>query len=198
MYKTHACFCRGVGWGVEGSRLEAWMKGHKSEAAITFVCTPTNQETVLALPWDEHMNTGRNSEQTTCLSWDTGGKGTLPAQRTGFNTLDNWGHKAPTQSKRKRAGKKRLKGHGPEHVYNTLGYTFITYFRASLSKYLKFIRQLRAFFAWNKSLLKWAQSAWNKAKQLTVMFLPFNFFPFVSDSKRFLWSFHTWYPRCWK
>ena len=45
MYKTHSCFCRGVGWGVEGSRLEAWMKGHKSEVAITFICTPTNQET---------------------------------------------------------------------------------------------------------------------------------------------------------
>ena len=31
--------------------------------------------------------------------------------------------KAPTQSKRKRTGKKRLKGHDPEHLYNTLGYT---------------------------------------------------------------------------
>ena len=30
-----ARFCRGVGWGVEGSRLEAWMKSHKSEVAIT-------------------------------------------------------------------------------------------------------------------------------------------------------------------
>ena len=29
------CICRGVGWGVEGSRLEAWMKSHKSEVAIT-------------------------------------------------------------------------------------------------------------------------------------------------------------------
>ena len=47
---------------------------------------------------------------------------TLPAQRTGFNTLHDWGHKTPTQSKRKRTGKKRLKVHGPEHVYNTLGY----------------------------------------------------------------------------
>ena len=28
-------FCRGAGWGVEGSRLEAWMKSHKSEVAIT-------------------------------------------------------------------------------------------------------------------------------------------------------------------
>ena len=32
---------------------------------------------------------------------------TLPAQHTTFNTLDNWGHKTPTQSKRKRTGKKR-------------------------------------------------------------------------------------------
>ena len=45
---------------------------------------------------------------------------TLPAQHTTFNTLDTWGHKTPTQSKRTR--KKRLKRHGPEHVYNTLGY----------------------------------------------------------------------------
>ena len=50
------------------------------------------------------------------------GKGTLPAQHTTFNTLDNWGHKTPTESKRKRTGKKGLKGHGPEHVYSTLGY----------------------------------------------------------------------------
>ena len=49
----------------------------------------------------------------------------LPAQCTGFNTLDNCGHKKKTQSKRKRTGKKRLKGHGPEHVYNTLGYIYI-------------------------------------------------------------------------
>ena len=69
------------------------------------------------------MNTGRDGKQTTCLCRDNGGKGTLPAQRTGFNTLDNWGHKTPTQSKWKRKEKKRLKGHGPEHVYNTLGYT---------------------------------------------------------------------------
>ena len=69
------------------------------------------------------MNTGRNSEQPA-----TGGRGTLSAQRIGFNTLDNWGHKAPTQSKRKRTRKKRLKGHGPEHVYNTLGYICFVFF----------------------------------------------------------------------
>ena len=50
------------------------------------------------------MNTGRNSKQTTCLCRDTGGKGKLPAQRTGFNTLDNSGHKTSTQPKRKRTG----------------------------------------------------------------------------------------------
>ena len=42
---------------------------------------------------------------------------TLPAQRTGFNTLDNWGHKTPTQSKRIKDRNKRLKSHGPEHLY---------------------------------------------------------------------------------
>ena len=73
------------------------------------------------------MNTGRNSKQTTCLCRDTGGKRKLPAQHTTFNTLDNWGHKTPSQSKRKRTGKKGLKGHGPEHVYNTLGYMYIFY-----------------------------------------------------------------------
>ena len=60
------------------------------------------------------MNTGRNSKQTACLCRDTGGKGTLPAQRTGFNTLDNWGHKTPTQSKRKRDRKEKVKRSWPE------------------------------------------------------------------------------------
>ena len=34
--------------------------------------------------------------------------GTLLAQRTSFNTLDNWGHKTTTQCNRKRTGKKRF------------------------------------------------------------------------------------------
>ena len=73
------------------------------------------------------MNTGRKRKQKPASAGTLGGKGTLPAQRTGFNTLDNWGHKTPTQSKRKRTGKKRLKGHGLEHVYNTLGYIYIKF-----------------------------------------------------------------------
>ena len=44
------------------------------------------------------------------------GKEDALAQRTSFITLDNWGHKTPTQSKRKKTGKKRLKGHGPKHI----------------------------------------------------------------------------------
>ena len=55
------------------------------------------------------MNTGRNSKQTTCLCRDTGGKGTLPAQRTGFSTLDNWGHKTPTQSKKEKGQERKVK-----------------------------------------------------------------------------------------
>ena len=39
-------------------------------------------------------------------------------------TLDNWGHKSPTSQKRIKDRKERLKGHGPKHVYNTLGYSY--------------------------------------------------------------------------
>ena len=34
-------------------------------------------------------------------------------QRTGFNTLDNWGHKTPTQSKRIKDRKENIKGSEP-------------------------------------------------------------------------------------
>ena len=60
------------------------------------------------------MNTGRNSKQTTCLCRDTGGKRTLKAQRTSFNTLDNWGHKIDTQSKKRKDDRKeKVKGSWP-------------------------------------------------------------------------------------
>ena len=40
--------------------------------------------------------------------------GTLLAQRTSFNTLDNWGHKTPTQSKKKKDDRKeKVKGTWP-------------------------------------------------------------------------------------
>ena len=34
---------------------------------------------------------------------------TLLAQRTSFKTLDNWGHKTPTQSKKKEKGRQERK-----------------------------------------------------------------------------------------
>ena len=34
----------------------------------------------------------------------------LPAQHTSFNTLDKWGHKTPTQSKRIKDRKEKIKG----------------------------------------------------------------------------------------
>ena len=59
------------------------------------------------------MNIDRNSKQTTCLCRDTWGIGTLPAQRTGFNTLENYGHKIPTQTKRIKYKKEKIKGTWP-------------------------------------------------------------------------------------
>jgi len=55
---------------------------------------------------------------------------TRQAWCTSFNTLDNWGHKTPTQSKM--TGKKRLKGYGLKHIQytwlhiNTHGNVFLT------------------------------------------------------------------------
>ena len=107
------------------------------------------------------MNTGRNSKQPTCLCRDTGGKGTLLAQHTSFNTFDNWGHRISTQSKRERTtGKKRLKGHGPGHTHCTQlhlkGYgflktdTIITKFASFLSFLKSFIRlQVRVWRGWS-------------------------------------------------
>ena len=50
------------------------------------------------------MNTWTSAatvKQTTCLCRDTGGKGTLPAQHTTFNTIDNWAIKTPPNQKGK-------------------------------------------------------------------------------------------------
>ena len=45
---------------------------------------------------------------------DTEGKRTRRAQCTSFNTLDNWGHKIPTQSKKRKDDKKeKVKGSWP-------------------------------------------------------------------------------------
>ena len=41
------------------------------------------------------------------------------AQHTSFNTLDNQGHKTPTQSKKRKDKKERLKSHSPKHIQYT-------------------------------------------------------------------------------
>ena len=43
--------------------------------------------------------------------------GTLPAQHTTFNTLDNWGHKTPTQIKKEKDRKERIKWSWPGFRY---------------------------------------------------------------------------------
>ena len=60
-------------------------------------------------------------ELMTCYCRDTGGKRTRRTQCTRFNTLDNWGHETPTQSKKEKDRKERLKGHSP-NTHNTLGW----------------------------------------------------------------------------
>ena len=59
--------CRGVGCGVEGSRLEAWMESHKSEVAITdnitFICTPTRKQ---CLCWKRHKQTKHLEHESKC------------------------------------------------------------------------------------------------------------------------------------
>ena len=55
--------CRGAVWGVEGSRLEAWIKSHKSEVAIISICTPTSQETVSVLEKTQANKTFRTWKQ---------------------------------------------------------------------------------------------------------------------------------------
>ena len=56
----------------------------------------------------------RTYEPTALPLGQTGSQRTRQAQRTGFNTLDNWAIKFPPKQKRER--KERLKGHGPEHT----------------------------------------------------------------------------------
>ena len=51
------------------------------------------------------------------------GKRTRRAQHTSFNTLDNWGHKTPTPSKRRKDSKEKINGVIARNTYNTLGYT---------------------------------------------------------------------------
>ena len=71
------------------------------------------------------MNTDCNSKQTTCLCRDTGGKGTLPAQHTTFNTLDNWAIKSPPNQKGKGPERKDYMVMG-RNMYTIHAVTYVT------------------------------------------------------------------------
>ena len=80
---------------------------------VTFICTPTRKQCRLS-PESDTLAAAQNCYWlSTCYCRDTGGKRTQQAQRTHFNTLDNWGHKTPTQSKRIKDRKEKIKGSWP-------------------------------------------------------------------------------------
>ena len=109
---------RGGEWGKQVGSMdeELQVRGCYN---ITFNCT--NQET--GSPLNQMHGQQLELLLTTCYCRDTGGKRTLwPSTR--FNTLDNWGHKTPTQSnfhpiRKEKDRKERLKGHNPKHIQHT-------------------------------------------------------------------------------
>ena len=116
---------RGGEWGKQVGSMdeELQVRGCYN---ITFNCS--NQET--GSPLNQMHGQKLELLLTTCYCRDTGGKRTLwPSTR--FNTLDNWGHKTPTQSnfhpiRKEKDRKERLKGHNPKHIQHTrLQYIYI-------------------------------------------------------------------------
>ena len=85
---------------------------------------------------------------------------TLPAQHTTFNALDNWAIKTPPNQKGKGPEEKKgyRPGHGPEHVYNTLGYMYTKII-------FKKSKHLEAFWSRNCQRTFWGLP---KSKMLTL------------------------------
>jgi len=75
------------------------------------------------------MNTGPNRKQPASAG-TLGEKEHWLAQHTSFNTLDNWGHKTPTQWKKRKDKKEMVKGSWPgtHTIFNTLSYISIIIF----------------------------------------------------------------------
>ncbi len=73
-------------------------------------------------------------KQTTCLCRDTGGKGTLPAQHTTFNTLDNWAIKTPPNQKGKGPERKgyRVMAWNMYTIHSVTYYTYILFWDRSI------------------------------------------------------------------
>ena len=68
---------------------------------LSLICQMTSEDIKHQLIRWTHETPAATVKQTTCLCRDTGGKGTLPAQHTIFNTLDNWAIKTPPNQKGK-------------------------------------------------------------------------------------------------
>ena len=77
---------RGVGMGSWGKQVGSMDEEPQVRGCYNFYLSTNQPGNSVGSP----LNTGCNSKQSTCLCRDTGGKGTLPAQHTTFNTLDNW------------------------------------------------------------------------------------------------------------
>ena len=67
---------------------------------------------------------------------DTGEKRTRRAQRTIFNTLDNWGHKTLTQSKKDKGQERKVKRSWPE-TRMTLGYKYMSEYWLDRTKFIR-------------------------------------------------------------
>ena len=81
-------------------------------------------------------------KQTTCLCRDTGGKGTLPAQHTTFNTLDNWAIKTPPNQKGKGLERKG---------YRVMAQNMYTIHSVTLRKERKSRKSFRGRWLWLKT-----------------------------------------------
>ena len=131
-YTFHA----NVGVGSKGKQVGSMNEEPQARGCYNFYLYTNQPGNSVGSPlWWKHEHRPHQQTRQPASAGTRGGKGTLPAQHTTLNTLDNWGHKTPTQSKRKRTGKKRLQGHGLEHVYNTLGYIYIYIVNCIVSSY---------------------------------------------------------------
>ena len=122
-YTFHA----NVGVGSKGKQVGSMNEEPQARGCYNFYLYTNQPGNSVGSPlWWKHEHRPHQQTRQPASAGTRGGKGTLPAQHTTLNTLDNWGHKTPTQSKRKRTGKKRLQGQVMARN-NTLSYTKIAY-----------------------------------------------------------------------
>ena len=64
-FRVHFYMCRGVVWGVEGKQVGSMDEEPQVRGCynLTFICTPTNQETVY---WKTHKQTKHLEHESKC------------------------------------------------------------------------------------------------------------------------------------